>query len=171
MAVRAVTRFRRGPRKHTDWSASAQITGFTTLAASSAFISQIFTPQSGGETIIRTRGLFVWGTDQPGADEDQIGAYGIGVVSAQAASVGITAVPHPVADAAWGGWLFYSYFMSRTEFGTAVGVEFNNMRQIVVDSKAMRKVGDEERLVMVVENTSLDGMIFGDYERILSKAF
>ena len=171
MAVRRTRGFVRGPKKHTDWSASLQISGFTALGSGLSVLSEVFVPQAGGETVIRTRGLFVWGTDNPGSDEDQIGGFGIGVVSAQAATVGITAIPHPVVDAAWGGWFFHSYFMGRTEFGTAVGVEFNNMREIVIDSKAMRKVGDEERIVVVVQNTLVDGMIFGNFERFLSKAF
>jgi len=96
---------------------------------------------------------------------------GIGVVSEQAASVGITAVPHPGSDAGWGGWLWHSYFAGRLSFASATGYAPNQVHQLVVDSKAMRKVGDNERLVLVVQNTGTQGIVFTWSVRFYSKPF
>jgi len=169
MARRFVRSFKRGPRRAVDWSASAIISTVTSLAGSSAALSQVFTPIVGGETLIRTRGLFSYASDQLAATENIVGAFGISVVSEQAATVGITAVPHPATDAAWGGWLYHTYFAARFGFLSSIGFEHDVLNHIVIDSKAMRKVDEDDRLVIVVENTSSTGMIFMDNVRLLSK--
>ena len=169
MARRVRTTFVRGPRKGTDWSASTPVAAFVNVGGSAVALLETFTPIAGGETVIRTRGLFTWMSDQTGANESQIGAVGIGVVSEQAATVGITAIPHPDTDAAWGGWLWHSYFASRLEFVSAVGVLPEMAHNIVIDSKAMRKVGENERLVVVCENSSTTGIRVLTSIRLLSK--
>ena len=161
-------RFVRGPRSATDWSASVAATAFVPLAASTIVLDQVFTPIAGGETVLRTRGRFTYGSDQANVNEQQLGAVGIGVVSEQAATVGVTACPHPDTDAAWGGWLWHSYYGSQTRIATAVG--WNELSGgFIIDSKAMRKVGENERLIIVVENSSPFGMIYSVSIRILSK--
>jgi len=160
---------RSGPRRATDWSASADLTAFVALAGSTSAITQVFTPLAGGETIIRTRGIFSWKTDNQAASENQFGAYGIAVVSEPAATVGITAVPTPGTDGAWGGWLYHTYFASGTNFSSGVGVAFDGIYTITIDSKAMRKIDEDDRLIMVVQNLSVTGMQFWDSERLLSK--
>ena len=169
MAVRRT--FTRSAKRHTDWSASAVQTALTVIPASSVVLSQVFTPVGAGETLVRTRGLFAWGSDQLSASENQLGAIGIGVVSAQAASVGVTAVPHPDTDSAWGGWLFHSYYASSFFFSTAASYIANALFSMPVDSKAMRKVGEEERLVVVIANSSTTGVQVYDSFRLLSKPF
>jgi len=170
--ARRITRgntFVRGKRSATDWSASLPVSAFTTIVASGTLLAEVFTPIAGGETVLRTRGLFSYMSDQSAAIESQIGAVGIGVVSEQAASVGITAVPFPATDASWGGWLWHSYFQSRLEFLSATGFDPNMAHNIVIDSKAMRKVGENERLVVVVQNVSAFGIRVLSNIRILSK--
>ena len=161
--------FVRGVRRNTDWSASLVATDMVTVAASSAQLLQTFVPASGGETVIRTRGLFAWRSDQFAASEVQIGAVGIGVVTEQANSVGITAIPHPDTDSAWGGWLWHSYFTSRVDFTSGAGFLFDGVHRMVIDSKAMRKVGDNERLIVVIENSGAFGLQVSSQIRLLSK--
>ena len=160
-----------GSKRHGQWAGSTPQTAFTALAASSVVLTQIFTPFDGGETVVRTRGLFGWQTDTINATEDQMGAVGIGIVSEQAASLGVTAVPHPDFDAGWGGWLWHSYFASSFKQATAASFIGDSFNRIVIDSKAMRKVGDNERLVFVCQNSSTTGMVFYDSFRLYSKAF
>ena len=170
MARRPFVRGQRTTRKHTDWSASAVLTGGVVVAATASALLEVFTPAAGGETLIRTRGMLGIQSDQSGALEDQLVAFGIGVVSAQAVSVGITAIPHPGTDAAWGGWLYHTFLFATYLFISGVGSEPQFMTSHVIDSKAMRKTGDEERLVMVVENTHAShGFRFANSERLLSK--
>jgi len=164
------SRFSRGPRKAVDWSASAGLAAPVSVPAASAVLLEIFTPIMGGETVIRTRGMLGWLSDQATVDEEQFGAFGIAVVSEQAATVGATAVPHPVTDAAWGGWLYHTYFFSKLEFADATGVNPNIMHTMAIDSKAMRKVDEGDRLITVVENIhATHGFRFANNERFLSK--
>ena len=171
MARRFVRGHVGGSKRHGEWSSSTPLTALTVLAGSTALLTQIFVPQDAGETIIRTRGLFGWSSDQTSAGEDQMGAVGIGVVSEQAATVGITAVPHPDTDAAWGGWLWHSYYASRLSAASAVGFEPGMFHRITIDSKAMRKLGESERMIVVVENSNPGGIVLYDSIRIFTKAF
>ena len=152
--ARRGSRFIRGPRRATDWGASSVQSSKVNIAAASAVLDEVFVPIVGGETLIRTRGALAYSSDQAIATETQVGAFGICVVTAQAVSVGITAIPHPATDAAWGGWLYHQFLQRVFRFGTAVGMEPDFMHQIEVDSKAMRKVDEDERLITVWENTS-----------------
>ena len=157
-------------KRHPDWAAHTPQTTFTAVAGSSAVLLQSLTPDGGGETVIRTRGLVGWKSDQTVANEDQMGAFGICLVSAQAVSVGITAVPHPDMDVSY-PWLWHSFFASSFVLATAVGFEPNAFHSIVVDSKAMRKVTDDHRLAVVVENSNSDGIVVYDAFRFLTKQF
>ena len=161
--------FPRSQRKGTDWSASAVETAFTTVAASTAALLQVFAPIVGGETAIRIRGLFGWRSDQTASSEDQMGAFGIAVVTEQAATVGITAVPHPNTDAAWDGWMYHHYYASHVDALTSVGVINDSLHRIVIDSKSMRKVSEDDRLVVVIENSAPFGVEVFNSVRILSK--
>ena len=162
--------FVRSSRKPTDWSASLPQAALTAVPAASAVLDQVLIPIVGGETLIRSRGMLSFGSDQQAASEVILGAYGIGVVSAQAVSVGITAIPHPATDAAWGGWLWHTFLQMEIRIGDATGMNPAWLQSIVIDSKAMRKIGEEERLVFVVENTSAStGFEVASSVRLLSK--
>jgi len=107
-------------------------------------------------TVIRTHLFFGIRTDQVAADESFDCAIGQAVVSDQAAAIGVTAVPTPFTDL--GSDLFYLHeiLMNRFEFA---GASASNIAQMLtwtkVDSKAMRKVNDDEDLITVIENSSI----------------
>jgi len=115
--------------------------------------------------------MFTFQSDQGGATEIQMGAIGIAVVTAQAVSVGITAIPHPFTDGSWGGWLWHSYFAAKLFVASAAGIEPQMTHRIVVDSKAARKVDEDERLVVVVENSASNGIEIFTAFRFLSKIY
>jgi len=56
-------------------------------------------------------------------------------------------------------------------FASSIGRTFDVLTHYLVDSKAMRKVGDEERLVVVIENSAAFGIEVYHNIRILSKPF
>ncbi len=169
MAGRFVSRRTRGIRRQTDWSASTPQTSLLAVAGSSQVLSQTFVPSSGGETIVRVRGRIAYGSDQTAATESQLGAYGIAVVTAQAVSVGITAIPHPDTDASWDGWLYHTYLASHMSALSSVGVIPDILISIDVDSKAMRKISPEERMVFVIQNSASTGFQIFDSFRVLTK--
>ncbi len=72
------------------------------------------------------------------------------MVSDQAVAIGVTAVPTPITDQA--SDLFYFYAENYGKFG-GTAVEEQG-RQILIDSKAMRKVEDGEDLIITFETPS-----------------
>ncbi len=103
-------------------------------------------------TIIRTHLTVQWDSDQQVATESPVGAVGEIIVSDQAVGIGATAIPDPIsqADAPWFVW---QGLITHFDFGSAVG--FSRMgNQYIIDSKAMRTVGNNEDKAIVATNTS-----------------
>jgi len=161
--------FRRSQKRKTTWSGLVPQTALTAVAGSAQAILETFTPTVDGMTIVRVRGLFGVVTDQLAASEDMMGAVGLGVVTEQASSIGITAVPHPDTDSDWGGWLWHQYYSAAFLFGDATGFAGDAMARFVMDSKAMRKIGLQERLVLVIENSGVRGIQISNSFRVLLK--
>ena len=105
-------------------------------------------------TLVRLRGLcsfYQTVADAPGTGF--AGAVGIGLVTSQAFAVGVTAVPTPVTEVGWEGWLYHRFFDTRAITATiADGVNAVAVtNQFEIDSKAMRKWTDNFTLMGVVE--------------------
>ncbi len=104
-------------------------------------------------TVVRTRGQFLYHSDQRAATEDYEGAFGLAVVSDQASAIGVTAVPTPITDMGSDLWFVYEMAMGLITVTTDVGVVDPAGRLLNFDSKAMRKVEDGSDVVMVGETT------------------
>ena len=74
------------------------------------------------------------------------------VVSDQAAAVGVTAVPDPISDSGSDMFLMHQYFAAPFRF-SAAGVAVI-AATFEFDSKAMRKISEDETLVVVVANSN-----------------
>ena len=101
-------------------------------------------------TVVRTRLLINWQSDQAIANETPVGALGMIVVSNEAASAGLASIPDPVADQdspffVWQAMISSFLFASGVGFTEPTGLDY------VVDSKAMRKVGTNEDVSIMVE--------------------
>jgi len=101
-------------------------------------------------TIVRTRGLIRVNSDQTGATEDYGASFGVAVVSEQASTVGITAVPTPTVDNDSDLWLVYEFVIGQFQNLTSAGV-FESGVERIIDSKAMRKVEPGQDVVAVTE--------------------
>ena len=138
-----------GPRRLTQWI-GPPLQGFVAVAAGGATIvsSVVFEDRT---TLVRTRGMVSVKPQAYTADISFVGAYGIGVVSAEALAAGIASVPEPYSDADWGGWVvwrsFAQHFESITQASTLLGTWSQE-----VDSKAMRKLTPNDALVFVAES-------------------
>ena len=107
-------------------------------------------------TIVRTRGILAYVSDQTAASENYSAALSMAVVSDQALGIGVTAVPTGFTDL--GSDLFWVHQMmaGRFEFISGVGVSSPNAMQVIeYDSKAMRRVDDDQDLAIVLETSSL----------------
>ena len=121
-------------------------------------------------TVVRSRGIAHFATDQTTATESQSLAFGDCVVSDQASAIGVTAVPTPVTDDGSDLWLLYERMRGNILVATNVSIAAPGGLFMKFDSKAMRKVDIGQDLITVVESAaSTSGMTFQHYVRTLVK--
>ncbi len=141
-----------------------------TLAAATSSIDQSLTPADQPETVIRTRGLLTIETDQEGADEQPFGAIGFIVVSAEALAAGAASIPAPYSNSGDDGFFVHQFFAAPVTFSTGTGLARLAV-DYTFDSKAMRKLSPDDRVVMMIENASAShGLEFILSFRMLLKA-
>ncbi len=104
-------------------------------------------------TVVRSRITLQVESDQSAASEFAHGAFGHIVVSDQAIAAGSASVPGPVL-ATDAPFFVYEPFIHSFVVISAIGVEEPAGTVIEVDSKAMRKVGNNEDLAFMVQSTS-----------------
>ena len=156
MAHRRGSRFptRSGQRRQTSWGVGPQdVDGGFSASGSSLWSSGII-PLVEGLTIVRIRGVVKVTNATAGVALDGFfGAHGMCIVTNEAFAVGITAVPTPLDDEDWDGWMWHSYFDVRAPTATfADGVNAGAIySNIEIDSKSMRKIPDGYTLVGVTE--------------------
>jgi len=119
-------------------------------------------------TIIRTRFLFQVQTDQVVSSEFPKGAVGKIVVQEDATTAGIASVPNPIDDTN-APWFVWQPFEEGFNLLTSAGAMSNFGRQYMIDSKAMRKVGQSEQVATVVQVESAFGATVSIGGRILIK--
>jgi len=106
-----------------------------------------------GLTIGRIRGFAQITLDTAGTSADgYVGALGFCIVSENAFGVGITAIPHPVTDAEWDGWMWHQFWRVSGGLGTG---DFSGVHNIIIDCKAKRKIPEPNVLVAVVETSEI----------------
>ena len=106
-------------------------------------------------TIVRVRGnLSVWleVVTAIGDGFSQVG-FGICNVTENAAGIGVTAIPSPLADIAWDGWLWHQLITPMIGFSVTEGENTGPLSQVRfdIDSKAMRKTHNTDNIVGVAE--------------------
>ena len=128
-------------RRETEWNVGTGGTGLTSAGASSVqFLGSNLAPIASGLTLIRTRGLLdIFIDGAPTTDGDgYFGAFGIAVVTAASVAAGITAVPTPITEQGWDGWLYHNFFSVHAG-DVSLAPYSSSHQRIEVDSKAMRK--------------------------------
>ena len=146
-------------RRLTAWSggpASGTSGSVETISASGALL--FGTASLAGEdglTIVRIRGNFVARLSVvSGASAGFFGAFGIGKATAAAIAVGVTAVPTPITEDGWDGWIYHTYFQVFGQTATA-GDSVQDSLRMAIDSKAMRKLPEDEGIFAAIEVTEV----------------
>ena len=155
MAVRRrSTRAFAGGRRRapTSWSRTVSIASLVIPPAVKVLITSFALNNPGiGETIRRTRGSFFVHSDQVAAQETQVGAFGMVVVSDLALAAGAASIPGPSTEAADDGWFVWQGFVGRQQ-----GIMFPmNMDRYTFDSKAMRRVEEGFGVAVMFENAAV----------------
>ena len=140
---------------------------YTNLAAASSVIISGFVAFGGDQTILRTVGHMSVTSDQAGAVEQQIGAFGMILVSDTAFAIGITAMPKPIADQDNDGWFVYQSFSQQGD----ASVTSSLPRTYEFDSKAKRivQLGGVTMAVILTNASASNGLQFSMNFRILSQ--
>ncbi len=109
---------RSGARPNRTW-AFVQPAAFTVIPAASKVLLATFTASNSGidETVLRCIGGVSVASDQSGANEEQIGAVGIIMVTDLAGAAGIASIPGASTDADDDGWFCHQTFAQRGSNG------------------------------------------------------
>jgi len=122
-------------------------------ASSSSILGLGVTPVGQPLTIVRLHGYLelLLAT----ADSSLSGynwAFGIGVVSADAFGVGVTAVPKPFDDMDWNGWMVHKQGALHTPIAGVADAGFGtSIQSIEIGSKSMRKLNLNEVMFGILQ--------------------
>ena len=145
----------RGVRRKTAWSTgpSSNDDPQAITGSGPGLVTIGVQPLIEGLTIARIRGyLYVTQAAGTSAGDGFVGAFGLCVVTDAAFTAGVAAVPTPITEAGWDGWMYHT--MLAVQFrGTAVGDGPASYISREVDVKAMRKNNVDEILIGVFEFT------------------
>jgi len=133
-----------GSRGAKDWALS--FFNGVTLSGTQAIISTL--TDASPVTVLRSRGhILVKGTPDATSDSGVVG-LGIIVVGDAAAVVGGASVPGPLTDGS-GPWIWHAIVPLAAGQAALAGDDIGSFARVDVDSKAMRKLGIAEQLVLV----------------------
>jgi len=171
MARRRGTRaFVRPPPRTKMWIGAG--VGAQTVTGGAAFLSSSL---SAGAlalrpfTILRTRILLTFETDQEAADERPQASYGKIVVTDAASAIGVTAVPNPsgISGNPEADWFVWQAMFVGVRLASPIGFATPSNVSYTIDSKAMRKVGPSDDIVTIVDAENSDTAIMSTNGRML----
>ena len=155
----------RSQRRQTTWELGPGSSLITAISASGAFVigAGIESLQD-GVTIVRLRGSFqAYLAAVDAVDGGFHVNFGIGLVTADAFAVGASAMPSPLSDADWDGWLYYRDFDLHSPSATIADNRVDNLTsiQFEIDSKAMRKFGTNVTIFGMIAATEVVNSTMG----------
>jgi len=150
--------FSRGPRRLTSWSLGPggndiDFDSVTFTSTSASILGAGVTPAVPHLTVVRIRGMldfrlittdvvrggFTW-------------AAGLGIVANDAFLVGTSALPQPFDEVGWPGWLWHNFGVMKSTVGALATSSLSApSERIEIDTKAMRKLRQNEVLFMIVQ--------------------
>ena len=162
-SLRGSNRVNVAPRRRTGWSLGPGDVGAGSFTSSSSQVLGLGAAAQGdGLTVARIRGEFMAYLHAAAAINDgYVGAVGIGLTTQSAFAIGITAVPTPITDLDWDGWLWHSFFALKSGGVIAAAVAGDQLQvndtaaavRLPVDTKAMRKITSEGLIYAAAEVT------------------
>jgi len=145
---------RGGRRMQKHWHS---IPGNSVAAAANGTFLMGTLALTGPFTVVRMLGDYAIGiTSAPAALDEVAIAFGIGVVSSDAATVGPSALPDPFGEPDY-PWLFWAeHWLFWTSTGTGPASAVSNVRRSF-DIRSMRKLKPRESLIFVVQYADVVG--------------
>jgi len=151
---RRLTSWEIGAQTGVDGASQAVSSTSSTLAAGGAVSTE------DGLTLIRTRGeLNLFLTTSDAAGNGFHGAFALGLFNENAFLTGISSILRPLDDEAYDGWFYHRYFSLFSGGPIAAAASQDNdmvnptsaALRIEVDSKAMRKLPEDQTIVGVLQ--------------------
>ncbi len=130
-----------------SWAVLGTAAPVVVPAATKVLLGSFILATAFEETLVRVRGMLHIGSDQAGAVEAQIGAFGFIRVTDTALAVGVTAIPSPVFNADDDGWVLWQPFAQSGLIAAGRDGE-----RYMLDTKAQRIVRESQALAVVIEN-------------------
>ena len=146
-----IVRGRSGGIHNKEWTAICTLPGEIDLAPGALLAFEVFVADE-AETLLRTRGRIRATLDAAAIDESFVLAVGLAVVSSKSATIGVTAIPAPVTDGSY-PWLWHGFLLGNSFSGVNSTATTDILE---VDSKAMRKVKEDESVVLAFEMCASD---------------
>ena len=143
--------FRPRARPNVEWSDLSDV--LTVVASGKVLLAGLTSTIELQQTILRVRTMLGVGSDQVIASEQQIGAFGMIIVTDDAFAAGASAIPGPVSDPS-ADWFVYQPFIQSFQFDTAAGFDHAAFHQYDVDSKAKRVLEATETVAIMIELAS-----------------
>ena len=146
-------------RRLTAWELGPGFSALTSAAvqafssSTTAILGDGITPVIPNLTIVRIHGHMLLSLTAAAAQRDGFQwAAGIGIVTADAFGIGVTAVPNPFDDIEWPGWMWHAMGDLRTAAATLmVGDPPENPLTVPIATKSMRKLRLNEVATLVLQ--------------------
>ena len=152
----------RSPRRQTNWGIGPDVVqGVISGTGKTGWTNGVFLTSESKATIVRIRGMLTMRLLLATSVGDGFhGAIGLCVITDQAFAAGVTAIPGPVTDDGWDGWMWHTYFqvmgIGAQSLGQDVGINSQAaFLRIPIDTKAMRKISDNQKLFGMFESTEV----------------
>ena len=153
------------PRRRKGWEVGpGQLAVQTQLTASGIdLLTSGATVLFDGLTLLRLRGTYSAYLSAGGALGGFSGAFGVGIIDLQAFTVGSTAVPSPITEQDWDGWLFWEAFDLKMPTSTLDTSSPTGILKMPVDTKAMRKLKQDDVIFASVEVAEVGTAIYNHH--------
>ena len=148
-----------GPKRRTKWE-GAQIDLGNIAIGSPGFtvvIPETLLENDPNSTVVRVRGELMVSSDTA-SSSDSFGFCSVGImlVDSKALAAGIASLQTPATDIG-SDWLYWDVFNIGEAGASHTERSILSTNRHVVDSKAMRKVGSNQALVLVAEVVTCEG--------------
>ncbi len=142
---------RSGSTRSKEWETVCLASSPLDLAIGTVLVFELFRVLS-AETLLRTRGQIMASFDSSAVNEAATIAAGIAFVSTRALLAGAASVPRPSSEGGY-PWLWHGWFdvSSVPSVGGASISGEGLVQRLMVDSKAMRKVKEDESMILAFE--------------------
>ena len=148
-------------RRRTGWEPGPFTTSLSLTAAGKTAWSTTQEFLEDGLTVARIRGSLSLTVSSVGSRFDHFDAiaFGIGIASVQAIGIGATALPGPLSEIDWEGWIYHTIQSGMR--GTALSPlgDAAGFVRVDIDTKAMRKVGTNQAIFGMVEAEVETGVV------------